>query len=94
MEYSFDHVPPQQAPSSYPDRPQPVPSGTLIKFQCTNSYGINRELELASYKMVHGMIETKQFGTIYVDGGPLHEGHLYLTEDQILKIKEFLRKWQ
>lgn len=91
-EYSFDHVPPQQVPSGTPDRPQPIPSGTLTEFHCVDSHGIDRPLELASYKMVHGTIETKRFGTIYVDGSFIQGTHLYLTEDQIHGIKEFLRK--
>ena len=75
------------------DRPRPVPSGTLLGFHCANPNGVFIDVELASYQMDQGRIETKQFGTIRTDGTNFTAQALrfYMTEDQIVRLKEFLR---
>jgi hypothetical protein len=75
------------------DRMHLVLSGTLLGFQCANPNGVFVDLDLASYKMNQGNIETKQFGTIRTDGASYAAQPLqvYMTEDQIVRIKEFVR---
>ncbi|MGH9344266.1 MAG: hypothetical protein ACRD19_10945 [Terriglobia bacterium] len=75
------------------NRPRPLPSGTLLEFHCANPNGVFIDLELTSYQMDQGKIETRQFGTIRTDGSPFTEQvpQLYMTEDQIVRLKEFLR---
>jgi hypothetical protein len=70
-----------------------VTSATLLGFLCANTNGVFIDLELASYHMNQGNIETKQFGTIRTDGASYatQPVQFYMTEDQIVRIKEFLR---
>jgi hypothetical protein len=67
-----------------------VSSGTLINFHCTDKLGIEEDLELASHKMVQGVIQTKQFGDIRVEGGPTESGAMFMTADQIREMKSYL----
>jgi hypothetical protein len=70
-----------------------LPSGTLLGFHCENPNGVSIDLELASHQMDQGKIETRQFGTIRTDGSNLtaQAPQLFMTEDQIVRLKEFLR---
>jgi len=75
--------------------PHMVPSGPLVDFQCANPNGVLIDLELASYQMNQGKIETKSFGTIRTQGSFLMPDHdpvqFYMTWDQIVRLREFLR---
>lgn len=66
-----------------------VGDGTLRGFQCENPSGTYTGVELASDKLSWGLIATKRFGTIrteIIPGGI----RLYMTEDQITRLKEYL----
>ena len=65
-------------------------NGELEGFECLNQEGKTVELVLSSKKLTDGKIETKEFGTILMEMQGFNSATYYMTDSQIMKIKEFL----